>query len=150
MRESSLNFNRRSPLTERAQLTLSRREKKKERERNKNRALREFSLCSRMFVDTESPCWWRLLWRLVFDVIHCARRIFCRFCSDNHVAKDAGICKWTVLRGTVYGSSCCRNSDWINSMWFFYRLRRHTFFLYVYYMIIISRIFEFDYFLKNI
>ena len=37
-----------------------------------------------------------LLWRLVFDVIHCARRIFCRFCSGNHVAKDAGICKSTV------------------------------------------------------
>lgn len=35
----------------------------------------------------------------MFDVIHCARRIFCRFCSGNHVAKDAGICKSTVCGG---------------------------------------------------
>lgn len=35
----------------------------------------------------------------MFDVIHCARRIFCRFCSGNHVAKDAGICKSTVCDG---------------------------------------------------
>lgn len=57
MRESSLNFNRRSPLTERAQLTLSGKEKKKkrERERERNRALREFSLCYAWIQKSKDP-----------------------------------------------------------------------------------------------
>lgn len=50
MRESSLNFNRRSPLTERAQLTLSGKEKKKEREREGKREIVS-SRCATQLVD---------------------------------------------------------------------------------------------------
>lgn len=67
----------------------------RERERGKKRN-REFSLCYACSWMKSRSCWWLTIAMTVGVWCNSLRTIFCRFCSGNHVAKDAGICKWTV------------------------------------------------------